>query len=233
MATNKELATIITYTINKIQEHGSNPIKTLLMKLLYLLDVEFYRQFSKTVTGIQWVFYHYGPYSAQLDRLLNKLPDVEEKNFTSSSGRKGYTYSSESNIDTNEEEFIKIFGYPARNTLHRVLDKWAFEELWAVLDHVYFYTEPMQGAQRGQTLEFSKITKKDINITTLPRIEFPADKLTELRERITEKRAKRKLPQAAAPEIYDKVYLEAMATMTHEEAVTSYIPDGTAVDGPH
>jgi hypothetical protein len=232
LAVQKNLGILTTYIINQIQEHGAHPIKTQLMKLMYLLDLEYYRRYSKTVSEVEWIYYHHGPYSPQLDRMLGVLPDVEESEFVSRAGRKGYTYSSEADVDRNEQELIAVFGYSTKSVLDRVLDRWALEDLWVLLDYVYFETEPMQNAHRGESLDFSKVIPGETRMTTLPRTEFPKDKLAKLRQRLAEFRGKRRPAGIRTPAGYDAVYFEAIRVMNHDELASTNMPNSDAVDGP-
>jgi len=232
LVTEKNLGILATYIINQIQEHGAHPIKTQLMKLMYLLDLEYYRRYSKTVSEVEWIYYHHGPYSPQLDKMLGVLPDVEESEFVSRAGRKGYTYSSDADIDRNEQELIAVFGYPTKSVLDRILDRWALEDLWVLLDYVYFETEPMQNARRGELLDFSKVIPEETHMTTLPATEFPKDKLAKLRQRLTEFRGKRRPTAVRTPASYDAVYFEAIRVMNHDEPASTNIPKSEPVDGP-
>ena len=232
MAVQKNLGILTTYIINQIQEHGAHPIKTQLMKLMYLLDLEYYRRYSKTVSEVEWIYYHHGPYSPQLDGMLGVLPDVEESEFVSRAGRKGYTYSSEADVDRNEQELIAVFGNSTKSVLDRVLDRWALEDLWVLLDYVYFETEPMQDAHRGEPLDFSKVIPAEARMLALPKTEFPKEKLVKLRQRLAESRPKRREIRTPTPASYDSVYFEAINAMNHDELATANLPHTDDVEGP-
>lgn len=228
----KELAVVATYLVNQIQERGGRPIKTQLMKLLYLLDLEFYRRYGRTVTELRWKYYHHGPYAVEVDKVLGNLPDIDESEFVSRAGRKGYTYVSESDIDESERQLINMFGYPVKQVLDRVLDRWALEDLWPLLDYVYFETEPMQGARRGDVLDFSRVSREESPVPSVPKIELPRGKLAELRQRLAEARPKRKGFRVPTPAPYDDVYFESLRTMDEDEMHPAYIPRNHPVDGP-
>jgi len=228
----KDLRILATYIVNQLQERGVRPIKTQLMKLLYIVDLEHYRRYSRTVTEVEWIYYHHGPYSAQLDRTLAILPDVEESEFLSRAGRKGFVYLSEADSDRNELELIDVFGYSTKTVLDRVLDRWALEDLWVLLDYVYFETEPMQGAHRSELLDFSKVRPIEADKITSAKTEFPADKLSTLRRRLLESRPKRRVPRVPTPASYDPVYFDAMRIMNREEIAAGNIPRSDVEDGP-
>src|ERR1035441_5186960 len=58
------------------QEHFLPPLKTRLVKLVYLSEVEYFRQTGQRLTGLDWKFYHYGPYAPALSPLLGN-PDED------------------------------------------------------------------------------------------------------------------------------------------------------------
>src|ERR1039457_6154110 len=64
---------LIPAIVTWIAEHESYATKTNLLKLLYLFDVEYYRQYRRTFTGFGWKFFHLGPWAAEYDATLNGL----------------------------------------------------------------------------------------------------------------------------------------------------------------
>ena len=153
----KAISALLNYLIVGVQCRGGTPIKTQVVKLTYLVDMEFYRRVRKTATGLNWIFYHYGPYTSELEPILRRLPDIETEEFTSTKGRKGFAYKSEMDATDVREQLTQHFSSLVRSLADRVLDEWALVELWELLDYVYFETEPMKDAERGERLDFSKI----------------------------------------------------------------------------
>ena len=67
-------ANLIPVIVTWIAEHDSYATKTKLLKLLYLFDVEYYRQHQHTrFTGFGWKFFHLGPWAAEYDPMLSGL----------------------------------------------------------------------------------------------------------------------------------------------------------------
>lgn len=231
-AMEKELSILTTYLINQIHERGGRPIKTQLIKLLYLLDLEFYRRHSRTVTQLPWRYYHHGPYAVEVDKILGTLPDIDESEFVSWAGRKGYTYVSDSDVDENEHQLVDMFGYPVKHALDRILDRWALEDLWILLDYVYFETEPMQGAHRGDILDFSKVLQEEVTVPRVLKVDLPESKLKELRQKLVDSRPKRKGMRTPTPALYDSTYFDALHIMDEVDLRATYIPRGYPVQGP-
>src|SRR6266542_3048468 len=64
---------LIPAIVTWIVDHDSFATKTKLLKLLYLFDVEYYRQHRRTFTGFGWKFFHLGPWAAEYDTALSGL----------------------------------------------------------------------------------------------------------------------------------------------------------------
>jgi uncharacterized phage-associated protein len=160
--------------------------KVRITKLLYLLDLEYYRDHGSTFTGLNWIYYKYGPYTAEIDDVLSQVGiKLEEEAFTSKKSIKRLMVSesvSAYSVDTHLE-----------NYLHRIWTAWGMESLPRLLDFVYFETEPMLDAKRGEPLNFNKVTKKEIP----KKIKWTSEKqkkLQEIGKSIREKLTKISLP---------------------------------------
>jgi hypothetical protein len=70
---NSEASEIALAILSRVQEKHVFVNKTKLLKLLYLVDIEHYRRFGKTLTEFDWKFYLYGPWTAEYDGLLEGL----------------------------------------------------------------------------------------------------------------------------------------------------------------
>ncbi|MEN2994233.1 MAG: type II toxin-antitoxin system antitoxin SocA domain-containing protein [Thermodesulfovibrio sp.] len=121
-------------------------------KLLYLLDVEYFRDHGKTYTELQWVYYKYGPYSFELEEIILQSGITIEEEFisTDKSIKKLYL----KNIEESEIEPM------LENYLNKLWSIWGTESLYTLLDFVYYKTEPMLNVvNRGNILNFNTIAK--------------------------------------------------------------------------
>ena len=101
--------------------------------------------------------------------------------------------------------------------MNRVIEEWGKVELNPLLNHVYFYTEPMRDAKRGDVLDFSTVQPPKRKTATYKRVPMPPERLAEYRARFQEAKSKRvRRPLIPAPR-YDKVYWDAVARMAEEE----------------
>jgi uncharacterized protein YwgA len=64
---------LVLALLTRVKERGGAANKTKLLKLLYLADIEHFRKHGETLSGFDWIFYLYGPWSAEYDSLLEEL----------------------------------------------------------------------------------------------------------------------------------------------------------------
>jgi len=119
-----------------IQAHGGILYsKTKLVKLLYLIDRHFAKKYGRTLTGIEYKSYFYGPYSDEIEEALNYLNEqgfvkilYEESPFT------GVPYY-----------VLKLINLPnfgslteeERKTVINIVKTYARKSLDEILDEVY------------------------------------------------------------------------------------------------
>ena len=136
-----------------------------LMKLLYLLDVEHYRYYGETCTGLEWVFYKYGPFVFELESFLEEIKiDNEEIPFEKGKILKKLSYD----FDLRDE--VANPPFKCKGILDNLFKGWGSADLNRLLDYVYFGTEPMIDVRLHQRLDFTKIVpyRKSQAITISP-----------------------------------------------------------------
>lgn len=179
---------IIKQILKEAKEEGIQTIgKTKLVKLMYLLEVEYYKLHQKRLTNLKWKFFHFGPYPLELQEILGS-PELEEEIIDLTDGKVFFKYS------IYFDEPGKSYTEPrVRSLIARIVKKWGGMDLNRLLDYVYFETEPMMSAKRGELLDFSKIPKwREIRIK---KIHIDRKKLSEIRERIRNHIAKLPAPK--------------------------------------
>src|SRR5450759_1723299 len=149
---------LVRAILTRLRELDSTASKTKLLKLLYLADIEHFRKAGSTLTGFDWIFYLYGPWAADFDRVLEQLQiegliDVRDWTDTSLEGR-------EIRI-TDPLDLGKVIGDTDEYfRTKRMIDTFAAQSTPELLDYVYFSTEPMEGAEKLQPLDFRKVSKE-------------------------------------------------------------------------
>ncbi len=132
--------------------------RTALVKYVYLLDVYVAESNAgKTKwTDLEWVFLHYGPYSAALVGCLDELESQSfiEKEERSASDRDFILYSLGERVGRSSLTSIGVDTNVAIR-LKQALRDFAYS-LPKLLEYVYFATTPMERAVPNQRLSFEK-----------------------------------------------------------------------------
>ncbi len=190
--------------------------KTKLVKLLYLIDVENYRRRGTQISGLEWRFYHYGPYAFAIDTALQELDlDIPQESVTTGTGHRAIVFRPNHSPRPRLSEYLPS---PSELQLvNRIIRDWGEVELNPLLNHVYFYTEPMKNADRGEILDFSTIQRNQVDPTHGRTVPMATNVLAEYKSRFQEAKTKRaRRPLIPAPR-FDRVYQEGLGHMSAEE----------------
>lgn len=211
-----ELIQYITWLATE-REESLSPIR--LVKFLYLVDLYNARKNKgKTLTGWPWEFVHYGPFC---NESLKAIKEAVEKGYIEA-------YSYESKFD-DEEHFLYRYKANQEPTiasqlpfyivgqLQAVIKKWA-DDTFALLDHVYFETEPMAGIKPGNLLDFSKAKELPV-VQEIPMKKLSKKKLAEGKEIIAKMRVNfnKGLQVCESQAIYDEAYFKALEYLNGED----------------
>ena len=180
--------------------------KTKLVKLLYLLEVEYYRAHRERLTTLKWAFLHYGPYTTELESLLDS-PDINVIPERLRDGR------SRERV-TVAEPVCQDYGITSDviRLAKSVMQRWGGFGLESLLDYVYFETEPMYSAKRGQELDFTGIRLSTDASTTV--IKLDRARLTEIRRRAA--KHLKELRRPSAEPTWNPLLSEAMRIWDEE-----------------
>ena len=213
---NHLLRHLIAHVIMKLDDMAVGFGKTKLVKLLYLIDVENYRIRSTTISGLEWRFYHYGPYAFEIDDALSELElDIPQDSVRTGKGHKATVFRLIREHRPRLSEHL-----PSSRELrivNKVIRDWGETDLSPLLNHVYFYTEPMKHANRGDVLDFSTIERRRFDQDSIHDVSLPKNRVEEYRSRFQEAKAKRvRRPLYPAPR-FDSVYEAGLARIRSEE----------------
>jgi hypothetical protein len=147
---NKEFVRrLLLYLVDQLQDMMASISSIRLIKLLYLIDIEYYLKYKRLLTSINWVFYKYGPYFFEWDDIVRSASlDLEIEEIETPKGR-GFTYKS-----IEPQDISKEVNFATEQLIRHILDRWSFEETKDLLDYVYS-TPPIKMGQRGNPLDFN------------------------------------------------------------------------------
>lgn len=154
--TSSQVKNLIRVLVQEAHEREAELGRTRLAKLLYLIDVTHFGRHGEKLTGLRWVFLHYGPYAKEIPQILEQLHfDLPQDEVTTSAGRRAYVFRSPAPVEIDIDQ---VFDASAARSVQRVLDQWLGADMNDLLSYVYFHTAPMKAAKRrGQELDFSTI----------------------------------------------------------------------------
>jgi hypothetical protein len=153
------LAVLISAVLTYARSQGGSTTKTKLLKLLYLFDIEAFREKHTTLTGFNWIFHKYGPWASEYDSVLDKLQNSDV--ITLHTGTK--TDLDTIFIDaTRPVQLCAAFSCALGETrARRIIEAWADPPTGELLDYVYFHTAPMCEARRGEPLNFNTVLEEE------------------------------------------------------------------------
>lgn len=212
---------LILALLEEARAQGVAPLlRTTLVKYLYLLDTYTAEESGgKAVSGIEWTFWHFGPYSAQAAQAMDDLVArraIFANQIESESGDKEFTLY---NLSSRQHAHgLKDLDIPAgvRLRIHADMKRYG-KDLSQLLNYVYFHTAPMEGVQPGQILDFSecrKITPDDVKHVEMPKLRPKAIKQTrtKLRELIQSRKSVQPIEQGP----FDETYYSALSILDGE-----------------
>jgi len=211
-----DLSILIPAILTYIREKNGSATKTKLLKLLYLLDIEAYRESHSTLTGFGWKFYLYGPWAIEYEDLLSDLE---------SSGVIALRPGTKTDLDTlfvNATESVPLAkAFPnARQEYRarRIIEAWADRPTGELVDYVYFHTSPMQKAHRDELLNFDSVLTEEPP-TDYVRSESKLDvkdlrrKRRELRAALNRVSRDRRILPLDPPPRYDEQFWQALEAL--------------------
>lgn len=132
--------------------HSGRIQRTKLIKLVYLADVLSYKRRGTTITGVDYIYYDYGPWSQVFYDALESTPEIAEKLGLTPFGDVQYTYRG-----TVSKYQPKCLGTDERELLEEIDAEWGNRPLKAILEKVYS-SPPFAESSFGEVIDFSKAT---------------------------------------------------------------------------
>jgi len=149
-----------------------------LVKFIYLADLYYARDYQgTTLTDLPWAFVHYGPYCREVMQEIDKavLSGNVCKESYESKYDKGEEYHLFSCIDNNIDSLEMLFPIGVTSQLKATIKRYG-DDTASLLDYIYFETEPMIDAKKGDLLNFSK-AKPFYKVKPVQLKKIPKDKI--------------------------------------------------------
>ena len=210
---------IFSALIDKAREHRLRIGKVKFVKLLYLLEWLYSQQTKNRLTNLDWRFLHFGPYPMDFESALQEA-EINTPQEVLENERSFYDFSKStiSEYHVNSE---------VQHLINYVVQEWGSMDTNALLDYVYFRTDPMVDAKRGDKLDFSKYYKH------LHYPQFNMPKLSKDRKKQLKKSMKNFLKNRGSVDtirpkgVVDKYLEEAITTM---DKIESHFTESDSTD---
>jgi len=161
----KNVINLIQFIVCYASERDIKLTTVRLVKFVYLSDLFSARYFGgKTLTNLPWTFVHYGPYCSGV--MENIEYAVSKGIISKQTFESKYLDSKDYNLFFCKEDLTDklrdLFPAEVISKLQKSIKKYG-DDTAALLDYVYFETEPMMDAKKGDILDFSKARLVEIN----------------------------------------------------------------------
>jgi hypothetical protein len=165
-----QLRQVILCFVQAVADRGGSLPKIKLVKMLYLLDLEAFKRRGVPATGLDWQFFHYGPYTATLEPVLERaegsyferleLPRQQSHRWAALASQLSRTQVPVE----NEVVYLykPLYGLPdepiadsfVAQLAQFVSQRWAAADTDAILRHVYA-TEPVARGRRYEPIDWN------------------------------------------------------------------------------
>lgn len=224
---------LILHIVSRVKDEGGTLGITKLVKILYILDVEYYRRHRGFLTGLNWVFYRYGPYAFEIPDILRGL-DLELPQEDVPIGGDRYLHKFKPEY-LPELDIESILSPVDAQWINKQISKWALEDLNKLLSFVYFDTEPMYNAELGKPLDFSKIPRlKSLRYLPESKLKLTSKEIAYFASKLAEQKIRRSelisLAEKQYPQVHriiDPVYEKAIKRS--QEIEENILPIGMRV----
>jgi len=212
---------IVWYAIQR----GSSLTTTRVIKFFYLVDLYYAREnHGQTLTGWPWAFVHYGPYCSEAFHVLENAASrgIIEKRAYDSRFKLDEEYFLFYCDDEREPPIGQQLPIYVIGQLQRAIAKWG-DDTASLLDHVYFDTEPMLDARKGDLLDFTKAKpikpSKHITLKKLSpeKIALAKKHIKKLGKKLETGMKKLQQENSQVRGLFDDVYFRALEYMEDED----------------
>jgi len=141
-----------------IEQGADTPGATRLVKLLYLTDLEWRKKHKgQPLSDWNWQFWHFGPYAFEFKELFHSQ-EAELVEFRSGKTGRFVNFTADELRQREVPDEVSRLMKP-------IVERWIGVDVNLLLDYVYFETEPMEQAKRGEALDFSTLSPPPVRVS--------------------------------------------------------------------
>jgi len=149
---------LIEKLVIRIVQNGSEnhiPVcVTRATKMMYLIEWDYFAWNRNRLTPLDWIYLHYGPWSSTLSDILREKFDAPPEEERVGEFRQVFWRPQQyKDVDT------RLHSPDLEGIVQRVFEVFGSIRTQDIVRYIYFNTEPMQRARRGQPLDFTPTRK--------------------------------------------------------------------------
>ncbi len=155
----------ITAVAAQAKAQGVKLSRTKLVKLLYFIDLAAWRTFGRTVTGVEWIWHKFGPYSSSVIDAVERMSSEDELQVIQTNN---YYGSVEYRIESVRPAYYEPASADLVGLIRGVLHQYGHMSPTEIGDASY-ETEPMRQlirseGRRGQRIEFDCPPPREVDV---------------------------------------------------------------------
>jgi len=212
---------LIRFIASYATEQGAKLTTVQLVKFVYLADLYYARkEAGKTLTNFPWAFIYYGPYCSNVMSAIagsNLKREFFESTFDTDKEYSLYSLKVDDSSALQNQLPISVI-FPLQHAIKKFIYDTA-----DLLDFVYFETEPMLNAKKGDVLDFS--LAKPLEATppvqlrqlSKKKIEQAKKYIDALKQKRMRAKANLKVDHKDSEKWYDQVYHDAISAMSSND----------------
>jgi len=134
--------------------YRKKPLRIEVLKLTYLIDVEYYKKFGEKYSELDYVYYNYGPWDRAFHQIIAYMAEVEISEFKmqTQDEKDFYLYTTTGKTPRND---IRL-NPEISEILEKIFFVYKHSQLGQMLKIVYT-EEPMASTKQGECIDMSKL----------------------------------------------------------------------------
>lgn len=137
------------------KSYRKKPLRMEVLKLLYLIDIEYYKKYGTKYSELKYIYYNYGPWDRAFHVILDYMKETEISEIKSQgkNGKEYYLYS----VTNKKPRFDTTIDPVVAEAIENHLFIYKYTELSEMLKVVYSQ-EPMASTKKGDLIDMAKTT---------------------------------------------------------------------------
>jgi hypothetical protein len=137
-----------------VKHYRKKPLRIEVLKLVYLVDIEYYKKYGEKYSELDYIYYNHGPWDRSFHKLIEYMGEVEisESPLKTRNGRDFYLYTTTERIPRNDTDMIP----EVSDILENLFFIYKYSDLAQMLEIVYTQ-EPMASTKKGERIDISKL----------------------------------------------------------------------------